>query len=125
MVSKSLRLAGCAEVREAKDAHSALARVRAGMIRKSRFSFIQPARSSRSRVRRTLPESSRRPTRDDLEAFRMLVAAELVGEESAHAVGDRLRIGRLVEFEDGVHALSEFRIGQADDDAGAHIADAP
>ena len=26
-----------------------------------------------------------------------------------------------VEFEDGVHALAEFRIGQADDDAGAHL----
>ena len=26
-----------------------------------------------------------------------------------------------VEFEDGVHALAEFRIGQADDDAGAHV----
>ena len=38
------------------------ARARAGMIRKSRFSFSQPARSSRSSVRRTLPESSRRPT---------------------------------------------------------------
>ena len=26
-----------------------------------------------------------------------------------------------VEFEDGVDALPEFRIGQADDDAGAHL----
>lgn len=33
-----------------------------GIIRKSRFSFSQTARSSRSRVRRTFPESSRRPT---------------------------------------------------------------
>src|SRR5437588_2550199 len=57
----------------------------------------------------------------DLEALRMLVAAELIGEERSHAVGDRLRIGRRVEFEDGVHALSEFRIGQADHDAGAHL----
>ena len=51
----------------------------------------------------------------------MVVAAEPVGQEGGHAVGNRLRIGGSVEFEDGVHALAEFRIGQADDDAGAHL----
>src|ERR1700680_5114338 len=57
----------------------------------------------------------------DLKTFRMLVAAQSIGEETAHAVGDRLRIGRVSEFEDGVDALAEFRIGQADDDAGTHL----
>jgi hypothetical protein len=52
---------------------------------------------------------------DDLKTFRMLVTAEPVGEECGHAVGNRLRIGARVEFEDGVHALPEFRIGEADD----------
>ena len=54
----------------------------------------------------------------------MLVAAELVGEEGGHAVGDSVRVGFRPKFEDSVHALSEFRIGQADDDAGAHYRDA-
>ena len=57
----------------------------------------------------------------DLETFRMFVAAEPVGQERRHAVGDRLRIGAPVKFEDGVHALPEFRIGQADDHAGTHV----
>ena len=41
---------------------SAFAGARAGIIRNARFSFSQAARSSRNKVRRTLPESSRRPT---------------------------------------------------------------
>ena len=40
----------------------ALARGRAGKIWNARSSFSHAARSSRSSVRRTLPESSRRPT---------------------------------------------------------------
>src|SRR4029453_8889004 len=38
----------------------------------------------------------------DLETFRMLVAAEPVGKERRHAVGDRLRIGAPGKFEEGV-----------------------
>ena len=41
---------------------SRFALARAGMIRNARFSFSHAARSSRSNVRRTFPESSRRPT---------------------------------------------------------------
>src|ERR1700736_2040969 len=57
----------------------------------------------------------------DLKTFRMLVAAQPIGEEAAHGVGNRLRIGRFSEVEDGVDALSKFRIGQADDNAGTHF----
>ena len=91
------------------------------MIRKSRPSFSHVARSSRSSVRRTLPELSRGLTLDDLETFRMLVTAELVGQESAHAVDHRSCIGVAGEFEDGVDALPEFGIRQADGDARAHL----
>src|SRR5581483_37077 len=41
----------------------------------------------------------------DLETLGMLVSAEPVGEKVAHAVGDGLRRGALVEFDDGVDAL--------------------
>src|SRR5205085_7205592 len=53
---------------------------------------------------------------DDLKAFWVLVPAEPFLEEIAHAVGDRLRVGGIIEFDDGVHALAVFGIGQADDD---------
>src|SRR6266404_6422293 len=58
---------------------------------------------------------------DDFETFRVLVAAEPVSQKLAHAVDRRLYLGIPCEFEDGVDALPEFRIGQADHDAGAHI----
>src|SRR6059058_2801168 len=58
---------------------------------------------------------------DHLKTFRVLVAAEPVRQERGHAVGNGLRIRAAVEFEDGVHALPEFRIGEAYDDAGAHL----
>ena len=51
----------------------------------------------------------------------MLVAAQPVGKEIAHGVGDRLRIGGGIKFEDRMHALAELRIGKADHDAGAHV----
>ena len=58
---------------------------------------------------------------DDFETFRVLVAAEPVSQELAHAVDRRLYLGIICEFEDSVDALPEFGIGQADDDAGAHL----
>ena len=58
---------------------------------------------------------------DDLETFGMLVAAEPVGEEVGHRVSDRLRVGRFIQFENCVHALSKLWIRQADYDAGAHL----
>jgi hypothetical protein len=42
--------------------YSTFTRARDGNIRNERSSFSQPARSSRNSVRRTLPESSRKPT---------------------------------------------------------------
>src|ERR1700758_3776823 len=59
--------------------------------------------------------------RDTLKAFRMLVAAEAVGQEIAHVVGDGLRIAMFGEFDDGMHPLPEFGIGQTDDDAGTNL----
>src|ERR1700755_1539247 len=58
---------------------------------------------------------------DDLETFGMLVAAEPVGEEVGHRVSDRSRVGRLIKFEYGMHALSKLWIRQADHDAGADL----
>src|SRR5215510_1486646 len=57
---------------------------------------------------------------DDLETLGMLVAAEPVAKKGAHAVGDGLRVRAAVELENGVHALAEFGIGQADHDGRAH-----
>ena len=47
----------------------------------------------------------------------MLVAAEPIGKEVGHVLGDGLCVVGLLEFEDGVHALAEFRIGQTDHNA--------
>ena len=91
------------------------------MIRNARF-LLQPASAFVAQQRAAdLAGIVAQADADGLETFRVLVAAEPVGQECGHAVGNRLRIGARVEFEDGVHALPEFRIGQADDDAGAHL----
>jgi len=88
-------------------------------MRTKRPSLSHAARWSRSMVRRTLPESSRRPDADDFETFRMLGAADPISQEVSQVSGDGLRMGCVVEFEDAVDALSEFGIWQAD--AGAQI----
>ena len=52
----------------------------------------------------------------------MLVTAKLVGQENGHAVDHLLCIGGAAgEFDNSVDALPEFGIGQANDDAGAHL----
>ena len=51
----------------------------------------------------------------------MLVAAEAVDQEIAHAVGDGLRIAMFGELDDRMHPLPEFGIGQTDNDAGANF----
>src|SRR5262249_27104984 len=51
----------------------------------------------------------------------MLVAAEAVGEEIAHTISDSLNIATLDKFENGMHALPEFRNWQTDNDARTHI----
>ena len=68
-----------------------------GAIRKARFSRSHPARSSRRSVRRTLPVSSRNGS--------PIISAEVVLEEIAHAINNRLRVGSRIELDNGAHAL--------------------
>ena len=88
--------------------------------------LLQPSRALVAQQRAAdLAGIVARADADDLETFRMLVTAELIGKVSAHAVDHRSFVGLAGELEDGVNALPEFGIGQADDDAGAHLRDAP
>jgi hypothetical protein len=85
--------------------------------------FLQPRRALVAQQRAAdLAGIVPRADAYDFESFGMLVSAELIGQEAAHAIDDRLCIGGSVEFEDGVDALSKFGIGQADNNAGPHIA---
>lgn len=50
----------------------------------------------------------------------MLISAEVVLEEIAHAINNCLRVGSRIELDNGVHALPEFRIRKTDHDARTH-----